>query len=139
MGNIPKSFNIIGTASTRPDHLVKGDSGVDAARIRNRNNAANMLRYLCELSSQARGDEYTRRSFDGVARVLSATVTQHLITISAHWTMEQSNDGFYYTHLLKDIATERITHDQWNEVSGWLQNSIKFVVDKTRAQVGVDL
>ncbi|KAJ5492242.1 hypothetical protein N7453_010339 [Penicillium expansum] len=55
---------------------VRGDSGGADAQIQNRNNAANMLNNLRQLTTRARGKEYAQQSFDSVVRVLLATVTQ---------------------------------------------------------------
>jgi hypothetical protein len=118
---------------------VKGDPGANDARMQNQNNAAHMLRHLRGLSSLAQGKEYTQQTFDDVVRVLTATVTAHVITISAHWTVEKSNDVFYYSHLIKSIAAEGLTSKEWNNVSRLLRNAINFVVNKTRAQVESNL
>ncbi|CAI7675128.1 unnamed protein product [Penicillium palitans] len=114
---------------------VKGGSGASDARNQNCNNAAHMLRHLRLLSCQARGEQYTQESFDGVVRVLSATVTQDKVTISGHWTISKSGHVYTYSYLLKSASIEDITNKQWNEVSRYLQNGIKYIIQKTRQQV----
>jgi hypothetical protein len=114
---------------------VKGGSGASDARSQNLNNAAHMLRHLRLLSCRARGEKYTEESFDGVVRVLSATVTQNSVTISSHWTILKSGDVYTCSHLVKSALIEGITNEQWNEISRWLQNAIKYIVEKTRRQV----
>ncbi|KAJ9483677.1 hypothetical protein VN97_g9717 [Penicillium thymicola] len=92
-----------------------------------------MLRNPRGLSSLAQGKEHTQKTFDDVVRVLTATVTAHVITTSAHWAAEKSNDVFYYSNLIKSIAAGGLTHKEWNDVSRLLRNAISFVVNKTRA------
>ncbi|KAJ5213541.1 hypothetical protein N7449_000710 [Penicillium cf. viridicatum] len=120
---------------------VKGDSGGADASTKNRNNAANMLYNLRQLATQAGGNEHAQQSFDGVVRVLSATVTQQSITISAHWTVfsEETKDLSFYSYQLKYIDIKHLTNSQWNDVSTWLQNAIEFVVQRTQDQVESDL
>jgi hypothetical protein len=114
---------------------VKGGSGASDTHSQNLNNAAHMLRHLRLLSCRARGEKYTEESFDGVVRVLSATVTQNVVTISSHWTILKSRDVYTYSHLVKSAVIQGITNEQWNEISRWLQNAIKYIVEKTRRQV----
>ncbi|KAJ9488868.1 hypothetical protein VN97_g4420 [Penicillium thymicola] len=114
---------------------VKGESGASDARNQNYNNAAHMLRHLRLLSCQARGEQYTQESFDGVVRVLSATVTQYMVTISGHWTVLKSGHVYTYSYLLKSASIEHITNKQWNEVSRYLQNGTIYIIQKTRQQV----
>lgn len=52
----------------------------------NPHNAAIMVQNNPKLSILARGDEVMQTTFDGVPRVLSATVTCSKIKISVHWT-----------------------------------------------------
>ncbi|KAJ5130042.1 uncharacterized protein N7515_006081 [Penicillium bovifimosum] len=120
---------------------VKGDVGYTDAQHQNRHNAAVMLFHLRQLSTRARGEEVTRQSFDNAARVLSAIVSQGSITISAHWTTSsQGSDNIsFLSHLLKSIDTSVLTHEQWNEVSRWLQNAVNFVVKETQEQLERDL
>jgi hypothetical protein len=96
---------------------------------------------LRRLSSRARGDNYTQESFDGTIRFPSATVSQELFTISAHWTAlsSASGDVFFYSYLLKCFAVQCISLSEWNEASRWIKNAIEFVVNLTETPIKADL
>lgn len=57
------------------------------------------------------------------------------VTISGHRTVLKSGHVYTYSYLLKFASIEHITNKQWNEVSCYLQNGIRYMIQKTSQQV----
>ncbi|KAJ5817109.1 hypothetical protein N7447_009342 [Penicillium robsamsonii] len=119
---------------------IKGeDGGLDAIN-QNRHNAAIMLQNFRRLSIRARGDQDTKTIFDGVPRIISATVMRNHITISVHWTVcLKSGDIMFKSLLIKLFDLLRVTHEEWNNAASFLRSAIEFTIERANQQVQDDL
>lgn len=117
---------------------AKGLGNHQYSVLQNQHNASHMLRNLRYLHGYAHLNDTTWKGmFDSYVYVLTATVSQSIIGIYAHWTHEDENgDLEYHSSSLKEWPAGC---GNWEEIIMYLRNAIHMVLEKNLSWVSADL